>query len=98
MGSVSGLRTLSALAGIAVALLSASPSETSESAVVPSVETPAASLRAVEGYGKLPLYFIKDQGRLDPRVAYYIEGRDKSIYFTPERVAYAPTSVEVVGR
>ena len=28
------------------------------------------------------------QGQLDPRVAYYIQGRDKSIYFTPKGVTY----------
>ena len=44
--------------------------------------------RAVEAYGQLPLYFIENQGQLDTRVAYYIQGRDKSIYFTLAGVTY----------
>ena len=34
-------------------------------------------------------YFIENQGQLDPDVSYYIQGRDKSIYFTPAGVTFA---------
>ncbi len=34
-------------------------------------------------YGKIPLYFIPNAGQVDGRVAYYVQGRDKTIYFTP---------------
>ncbi|MEE8177064.1 MAG: hypothetical protein V3T65_03635, partial [Acidobacteriota bacterium] len=44
-----------------------------------------------ETYGKLPLYFIENQWHLDPRVAYYIQGGDKSIYFTGSGVTFALT-------
>ena len=44
--------------------------------------------RLVEPYGQLPLYFIENQGQLDSQVSYYIQGRDKSIYFTPKGVTY----------
>ncbi len=55
-------------------------------------KTPAASNpQVVENYGKLPLYFIENQGQLDPRVAYYIQGSDKSIYFTGRGVTFALT-------
>ena len=48
-----------------------------------AAETPAANKpQVVETFGKLPLYFIENQGQLDPRVSYYIQGGDKSIYFT----------------
>ncbi len=30
----------------------------------------------------LPLYFIENRGQVDERVAYYLQGRDKSVYFT----------------
>ena len=43
----------------------------------------------MEAYGQLPLYFIENQGQLDPQVSYYIQGRDKSIYFTPAGVTFA---------
>ena len=45
--------------------------------------------RLVEAYGQLPLYFIENQGQLDSQVSYYIQGRDKSIYFTPAGVTFA---------
>ncbi|HXK30135.1 MAG TPA: SBBP repeat-containing protein, partial [Candidatus Binatia bacterium] len=32
---------------------------------------------------KLPLYFVENKGQVDPRVAYYVQGKDKIIYFTP---------------
>ena len=57
-----------------------------------SEEVPEAVQRQVgEDYGKLPLYFIENQGQLDPRVAYYIQGGDKSIYFTGRGVTFALT-------
>jgi hypothetical protein len=52
MRLIGGSSTVSALAAIAVAFLSASPSATSQPAEGTSVEAPAASLRAVEGYGE----------------------------------------------
>ena len=33
-------------------------------------------------YVDLPLYFIENQGQLDGRAAYYIPGRQTSVYFT----------------
>ena len=51
----------------------------------------AIGQQVLEAYGKLPLYFIENQGQLDPRVAYYIQGGDKSIYFTGRGVTFALT-------
>lgn len=48
----------------------------------PSIVTHAASL--TDSYGKLPLYFVENRGQMDPRVAYYVQGSDKTLYFTPE--------------
>ena len=57
-----------------------------------AAETPAANKpQVVETFGKLPLYFIENQGQLDPRVSYYIQGGDKSIYFTGRGVTFALT-------
>ena len=58
-----------------------------------SGEVPQATQQQVlKAYGKLPLYFIQNQGQLDARVAYYIQGRDKSVYFTPQGVTFALTA------
>lgn len=40
-------------------------------------------------FGQLPLYFVENQGQLDGHVAYYVQGSDKMIYFTPEGVTFA---------
>ena len=42
----------------------------------------ATQSRIQENFGKLPLYFIENQGQVDSRVAYYVQGLDKSFYFT----------------
>ena len=40
----------------------------------------------------MPLYFIENRGQLDPRVAYYVQGRDTAVYFTSRGVTFALTS------
>src|SRR2546426_18702 len=47
--------------------------------------------KLMEAYGKLPLYFIENRGQLDGRVAYYVQGRDTTLYFTPEGLTLALT-------
>ncbi len=57
-----------------------------------ATKTPAANKpQVVETFGRLPLYFIENQGQLDSRVSYYIQGGDKSIYFTGRGVTFALT-------
>ncbi|MBC7363342.1 MAG: SBBP repeat-containing protein [Candidatus Aminicenantes bacterium] len=38
---------------------------------------------------QLPLYFIPNQGQLDPQVSFYLHSCDKSIYFSPGGVTFA---------
>jgi len=33
---------------------------------------------------KLPLYFIENKGQVDARVAFYVQGKNQIIYFTPD--------------
>jgi len=51
----------------------------------PTVKQP----RDVSSWGKMPLFFIANQGQLDNRVAYYLSGSDKTLYFTPGGVTIA---------
>jgi hypothetical protein len=37
---------------------------------------------------RMPLYFIENQGQLDEQVAYYVQGQDKTLYFTPQGVTF----------
>ena len=39
----------------------------------------------------MPLYFVENRGQVDSRVAYYVQGSDKTIYFTREGVTFALT-------
>ena len=36
----------------------------------------------------MPLYFIPNEGQVDARVAYYLQGKDKTIYFASEGLTY----------
>ncbi|MEW6743348.1 MAG: SBBP repeat-containing protein [Planctomycetota bacterium] len=45
--------------------------------------------RVDTAFGKLPLYFIENRGQLDERVAYYVKGSDKVLYFTREGVTFS---------
>jgi hypothetical protein len=40
----------------------------------------------------LPLYFVENKGQTDRQVAFYIQGSDKTIYFTPRGVTFALTA------
>jgi hypothetical protein len=42
----------------------------------------------VPDFGKIPLQFIPNRGQKDGRVAYYVAGRDKTVYFTAEGLTY----------
>jgi len=53
----------------------------------PAAAEPMAAPAA--DWGRLPLYFVANQGQLDARVAYSIQGRDKALYFTPQGVTLA---------
>ena len=46
----------------------------------------------VDSFGKLPLYFIENQGQLAGDAAFYVKGSDKILYFTSEGVTFALTS------
>ncbi len=38
------------------------------------------------------MYFIENRGQADPRVSYYVQGADTSVYFTRAGITYALTS------
>lgn len=44
-----------------------------------------------QAFGQLPLYFVENRGQVDARVAYYVQGRDTSVYFTAGGVTLAQT-------
>jgi len=48
-----------------------------------------ARARATTAFGKLPLYFVENRGVYDDAVRYYIQGRNKTLYFTDDGVTIA---------
>jgi len=58
------------------------PALAASAAPVSIASSSARANRAQRLAANLPLYFIENQGQLDPRAAYYVQGRDKAIYFT----------------
>ena len=66
--------------------------------------TPIASIQLAAGHAltraaaaapsldKLPLYFVANQGQTDPRVNFYVPGKDNTIYFSPDGLTFALTS------
>src|SRR4030095_7340455 len=42
---------------------------------------------------QMPLYFVENRGQLDSRVAFYLQGRDKSLYFTEQGVTFVLTDI-----
>jgi hypothetical protein len=44
----------------------------------------AGSRAAAQGYGRLPLSFIENQGQADARVAFYVQSPSRSLYFTSD--------------
>ncbi|PYV22107.1 MAG: hypothetical protein DMG27_18990, partial [Acidobacteria bacterium] len=66
---------------------------------LPPRDSPAPSeARVAQVFGRLPLYFIENHGQADARVAYYVQGRETSLYFTPEGVTFALTKKRPEGK
>lgn len=58
-------------------------------ASAPLAEPAHSSPALAADFGKLPLYFAENRGQLDDRVACYVQGSDKTLYFTAAGVAFA---------
>ncbi len=80
---ISVLDGLSALLA-ALAILFSFPSRP----VMALTEPVAGKVAREASYGSLPLLFIPNQGQYDRRVAYAVQGRDKSIFFSNEGLAF----------
>ncbi|HLP59946.1 MAG TPA: hypothetical protein VK186_13985, partial [Candidatus Deferrimicrobium sp.] len=52
-----------------------------------------ANVKIEKDYGKMPLYFIPNKGQMDKQVYYYVQGKDKTVYFTPGGVTYSLASL-----
>ncbi|MBC8490251.1 MAG: SBBP repeat-containing protein, partial [Bacteroidetes bacterium] len=53
---------------------------------VKQISEKSPTFRLNETYGKLPLYFVRNDGQLDKKVKFYEKGRGHAVYFTKEGV------------
>ena len=51
--------------------------------------TPIKQVTIDKEYGKMPLAFIPNKGQMDRQVYFYLQGNDKSVYFTSTGLTYA---------
>lgn len=81
-----------------IVLAAASPPQTaiSQSSLAAPASLFQKTLRPAEArsisdldFGKTPLYFIRNQGQMGRNVDFYIQGKDKTIYFAPEGIAFS---------
>ena len=49
---------------------------------------PPQAPRIDADYGKIPLHFIPNQGQVDGPAAFYVQGKDKTIYFAPDGLTF----------
>jgi len=47
--------------------------------------------------GKMPLYFIANEGQMDEQVAYYVQGKDKMLYFTADGLTIVLNGIQSNG-
>jgi len=54
---------------------------------IPTVTT-SGSVKVDRDFGKIPLYFIRNEGQVDAQIGFYLQGRDKTIYFGSEGLTF----------
>ena len=74
---------------IMAVMFSACSHKTPETAVhVTSGAGDDSGAKVKESFGSLPLYFIENRGQTDPKVSYYIKGKDKTLFFTRDGITF----------
>jgi hypothetical protein len=59
--------------------------------------SPPEAQQEMENYGRLPLYFIENQGQMDTQVRYYSRGRGPTLFFTSKEICFSlPKAEELV--
>jgi len=81
--------------GAAPPAAEAAPSNIQPPGVAQEMAQPdaATKVRIQAALAQLPLYFVENRGQVDERVAYYVQGSDKTLYFTAEGVTFVLTDL-----
>ena len=54
----------------------------------PPVAASGSEVKVTTDYGRMELRFVLNDGQLDKGVAYYVQGKDKSVYFRPDGLTF----------
>lgn len=83
------------MTGTAERRLDLSSQVLNRASATPALMTQAAGIKAtgkpttIRDFGKVPVYFTPNDGQTDRAVDFYVQGKDKTVYFTSEGVTYA---------
>jgi hypothetical protein len=66
------------------------PAAASQKSIAPS----SAILQSRPDYGRMPVQFIPNRGQVEGRASYYIQGKDKTIFFSPEGLTFVLSGVK----
>jgi hypothetical protein len=98
-------RLLSALLLTSFILFSLLPSAVPAAAApaLPSENPPipfdtSAAVQTARALDELPLYFIANAGQEDERASFTLQGRDRSVYFTPQGLTFSLTTTTTPER
>jgi hypothetical protein len=72
----------------AVGILPVRDSSPGQGKSVPAVVN-AKAHALISDFGRVPVFFVPNQGQTDDRVGFYVKGADKTVYFSPEGVTFA---------
>src|SRR6266508_2113738 len=67
------------------------PSGTLLAGHAPPSPPSANKVTLTDSLERMPLYFIENRGQLDSRVAYYVQGRDTTLYFAADGMTHVQT-------
>jgi hypothetical protein len=48
----------------------------------------STEVRLDDSFGKLPLYFVENRGQEDPRIAFFVPGRETTLYLTSQGLTF----------
>ena len=54
-------------------------------------QTASSSDTRGAAFASVPLFFVENRGQVDEQVGLYVQGRDKSVYFTPQGLTFVLT-------
>jgi hypothetical protein len=79
-----------ALLTLALGLVAFSHGMAGQQTPLPTMAPPSEGQQAAlwDAYWKLPLYFIENQGQLDPQVKFYLQASGGALFFTQEGMIF----------